>query len=445
MSSSRTEETLHDLGFRFMHGNLTSHRNEGEAMTPVYDAGDTAWMILCTALVLLMIVGLALFYAGLVRSKNALGMMMYVVGAIVAVSVTWVLVGFSLAYGPDALGGFVGNLDHAGLAGLGESPIFAGLDFPPIAFAMFTMMLAVFSAAVITGAAADRMKFGAMLAFLALWSVVVFPVVTHWALAPGGWMVAWGVLDFAGGTVVGVSAGASALALVLVLGPRRHWQESTMRPHSLPLTLLGALLLWMGWLGLTAGSALSANGVAASAVLATHLAAVGAVSGWLLLEKRLNGKATSRGAVSGAVAGLVAVTPAAGFLDPFASLLLGFLAGGASFLALRVKFRWRFDDALDVVAVNYVGGVLGLLFVGFFARLIVGGGTQAVGLVNAGDAAQLGKQAVAVLVISAFAFVASWVIAMGLRAFMGLRVTPEGEEQGLDSHQHGETAYEIRH
>ncbi len=412
---------------------------------PVYDTGDTAWMIVCTALVLLMVAGLALYYAGMVRSKNALGVIMYVFAAVVAVSVTWVFFGFSLAYGPDALGGFVGNLDYAGLAGVADSAVATGLDVPPIAFVTFTLMVAVFSAAVITGAAADRMKFGAMISFLALWSIVVFPVVTHWALAPGGWMVEWGVLDFAGGSLVGVSAGASALALVLVLGPRRKWPESAMRPHSLPLTLLGAALLWIGWLGLTAGSALSADGVAASAMLATHLSAVGGVCGWLLLEKRLRGLPTARGAVSGAVSGLVAVTPAAGFLDPFASLLLGFVAGGAAFLALRIKYRWRFDDALDVVAVHYVSGVLGMLFLGLFARLIVAGGTQGVGLLMSGGAAQLGKQAVAVLAVSAFAFVASWIIAMALRAIMGLRVTPEGEEQGIDIHQHGETAYEIRH
>jgi Amt family ammonium transporter len=245
--------------------------------------------------------------------------------------------------------------------------------------------------------------------------------------------------------VVGVSAGASALALVLVLGPRRKWPESALRPHSLPLTLLGAALLWVGWFGLTAGSALSADGVAASAVLATHLAAVGGVAGWLLLEKRLNTRATARGAVSGAIAGLVAITPAAGFLDPFASLLLGFVVGGAAFLAIRIKFRFKFDDALDVVAVHYVSGVVGMLFLGLFARLIVADSTQGVGLLMSGGAAQLGKQAVAVLAVSAFAFAASWIIAMALRAIMGLRVTPEGEEQGLDFHQHGETAYDIRH
>ncbi len=412
---------------------------------PEYDTGATAWIILCTVLVLLMTPSLATFYAGMVRSKNALGMMMYGLAAVVSVSITWVLLGFSLTFGPQALGGFVGNLDHAGLAGLAESSTFSALDVPPIAFAAFTMMIAVVSATIITGAAADRMKFGAMLSFLALWSVAVFPVTAHWLLADDGWLTRWGAIDFAGGSVVGVSAGASAWALVLVLGPRRKWQESSMRPHSLPLTLVGAALLWVGWLGLTAGSALSADGVAASAVLATHLAAVGAVAGWLLLEKRLTGSAPARGAVSGAIAGLVAVTPAAGYLDPFASLLLGFIAGGASYLALRIKHRLRFDDALDVVAVHLVSGAIGMLFVGFFAREIVGGGTVGIGLVSTGNASLLGKQAVAVLVVAAYSFIVSGIVAMALRAVMGLRVTPEGEEQGLDIAQHGETAYQIRH
>lgn len=412
---------------------------------PVYDTGDTAWIILCTALVLLMTPGLAIFYAGMVRSKHALGMIMYNLSAIVAVSITWVLVGFSLAFGPDGFHGLVGNLSHAGLEGLSESALLSSLDFPPIAFAMFQMMFAVLTGALITGAAADRMKFGAMLAFLTVWSIVVYPVIAHWAWGPGGWMAEWGVLDFAGGTVVEICSGASALALVLALGPRREWPQTPMPPHNLPLTLLGAGLLWFGWIGFNAGSALSANGVAASAALATHISGVGGIAGWLLLEKRLQGKPTALGAASGAVAGLVAITPAAGYLDPFASLLLGFIAGGAAYLALRLKFRFKFDDSLDVVAVHYVGGVVGMLFLGFFARLIVGNGTQGVGLLMGGDAVQLGKQAVAVVAATVFAFVASWIIAMALRAIMGLRVTPEGEEQGIDYHQHGETAYEIRH
>lgn len=413
-------------------------------MAPTYDTGDTAWMIVCTALAILMMPGLAIFYAGMVRAKHSLGMIMYTLSAILAVSITWIFVGFTIAFGPDTGAGLLGNLDHAGLSGLAESPLFSQLSFPPIAFAMFQMMFAILAAALITGAAADRMKFGSMLAFLALWSIGVYPVIAHWAWGQGGWMADWGVLDFAGGTVVGISAGASALALVLVLGPRRDWPKTPMPPHNLPLTILGAGLLWFGWIGLNTGSALAANGIAASAALATHLSGVGGIAGWLLLEKRLTGKPTALGAAKGAVAGLVAIMPAAGYLDPFASLLLGFVAGGAAYLATKMKFRLRADDALDVVAVQYVGGVVGMLFLGLFARLIAGRGTEGVGLVYSGDAAQLGKQAVAVVAVSVFAFVASWIIAMALRAVMGLRVTPEGEEEGIDLHQHGESAYEIR-
>ena len=421
------------------------HRDEGEQMAPAFDSGDTAFMVMCTAMVLLMVPGVAMFYAGMVRSKHALGMVMYTMGALVAVSITWVLVGFTLAFGPDVGRGLVGNLDHAGLAGLADSGVFSHLTFPPIAFAMFHLMVAVFAAALITGAAADRMRFGAMVAFLALWSVGVYPLIAHWAWADGGWMREWGVLDFAGGTVVHMAAGASALALTLALGPRQGWPSVPTAPHNVPLTILGAGLVWFGWIGFTAGATLAAGGVAASAALATHLAGVGGVAGWLLLEKRLGGKPTALGAASGAMAGLVAITPAAGYLDPFAALLVGFFAGGASYFAIKLKFRFTYDDALDVVALHYVGGVVGMLFLGFFARLIVGDGTEAVGLVNAGEAAQLGKQVVAVIAVSAFAFCASWLIAMVLRAIMGLRVTPEGEEQGIDFHQHGESAYEIRH
>lgn len=412
-------------------------------MTPTYDTGDTAWMIACAALVLLMIPGLAMFYAGRVRSQHSLGMIMYTFAAVMAVSITWVFVGFTIAFGPDAGKGLTGTLEHAGLAGLVDSPMLAHLSFPPIAFAFFHLAVAVFAGAIITGAVADRIKFGSMMAFLALWSVGVYPVIAHWAWGEGGWMNEWRVLDFAGGTVVQISAGASALALVFVLGPRLGWPSAPTPPHNIPLTLLGAGLLWAGWMGLNAGFALGANGVAASAALATHLSGVAGIAGWMLLEKRLTGKASSTGAASGAVAGLVAITPAAGYLDPFASLLLGFVAGSAAYLALKLKGRLRVDDALDVVAVHYMAGVVGMLFLGFFARLIVGDDTNAVGLVNSGDALQLGKQAVAVVAVSAFAFVASWIIAVALRAIMGLRVTPEGEEQGLDLHQHGEIGYDI--
>ncbi len=406
--------------------------------------GESAWLLLSTVLVFLMTPALVLFYAGRLRARHTLSMVMYGLAAVIAVSITWVFVGFSLAFGADAGVGLVGNLDHAGLATIAESSAVVA-DVPPIAFALFHIAVAIFGGAIIVGAAAERMKFGAMLAFLALWSATVAPVVVHWTLAPDGWLAAWGGLDFAGGALVGPCAGASALALSLALGPRRDRAQGHVRPHNLPVALIGFSLLWCCWVGLNAGAALSANGVAASAALATHVAGVGGMAGWLMIEKRLVNKASASGAARGAIAGLVAITPAAGFLDPFASLLLGFVAGGATFLVVRLMARARVDDALDVLSLHLVGGALGMMFIGLFARLIDGDETLGVGLMNGGGGALLGKQAVAVLAVGAFSFIASWLIAMVLRAVIGLRVTPEAEEEGLDLHQHGESAYDGRH
>lgn len=408
---------------------------------PVDDPGDTAWLLLCTVLVLLMTPAVALFYAGRVRARHTLSMIMYGLAAIIAISITWVFVGFSLAFGVDAGGGFVGNLDHAGLANLAESSMAVAVDAPPIGFALFHVASAIFAGGLIVGVAAARMKFGAMLAFLGLWSALVAPVVTHWTMAPDGWLAKWGALDFAGGGVIGVGAGASALALSLALGPRRQGAYERLRPHNLPISLGGCALLWCAWIGLSAGAAFSAGGVAASAALATHVAGVGGMAGWLMIEKRLVNKASASGAARGAIAGLIAITPAAAYLDPFASLLLGFVAGGAAFLAVRLLVRLRIDDALDVSALLLVGGALGMVFIGLFARLIEDEGTVGIGLMNGAGAALLGKQALAVLTIAGFSFVASWLIAMVLRAVMGLRVTPEAEEEGVDLHQHGESAY----
>ena len=412
---------------------------------PVDNPGGTAWLLLSTALVLAMTPAVVTFYAGRMRARHSVSMMMYGIAAVIAISLTWVFVGFSLAFGADAGGGFVGNLDHAGLANLAESSVALIADVPPVAFALFHVAAAIFAGGLIVGVGAERMKFGAMLAFLALWSVLVAPVVTNWTMAPEGWLAQWGVLDFAGGAVIGVGAGASALALSLVLGPRRAGAREPIRAHNLPLSLGGCALLWCCWMGLTAGAALTAGGVAASAALATHVAGVGGVAGWLMIEKRLVNTASASGAARGAIAGLIAVTPAAGYLDPFASLLLGFVAGAAAFLAVRLIARLRIDDALDVVALLLVGGALGMVFIGLFARLIEGEDTVGVGLMNGGEPALLGKQVVAVLAVAAFSFVASWLIAMVLRAVMGLRVTPEAEEEGVDLHQHGESAYDERH
>ncbi|WP_448630542.1 ammonium transporter [Cellulomonas soli] len=320
-----------------------------------------------------------------------------------------------------------------------------GLDLsvPPLAFVAFQMMFAILTAALISGASADRMRFGAFVTFLAIWSVVVYAPVAHWTWSPGGRLARLGLLDFAGGTVVEICSGASALALVLVIGPRRGWPREMMAPHNLPLTLLGAGLLWFGWIGFNAGSALSAGQLAASAALATHLSGVGGMIGWLVLEKRVTGKATTLGGASGAVAGLVAITPAAGFLSPIPSILLGMVAGAVCLLAIRLKFRFRYDDSLDVVAVHYVGGVIGTIGVGLLAAAAVNPAVVHEGLLLGGGLGQLGRQLVGVVAVSLFAFGVTYVIAWVLRSTIGLRVTPDEEYEGLDSSQHAETAYEL--
>jgi Amt family ammonium transporter len=411
--------------------------------TAQVDSGDTAWIIVCTALVLLMTPGLAFFYAGMVRSKHALGMIMQSFMTIAIVSVTWVLVGYSLAFDHDAFGGLIGGLDMAGLTHAEVAVPGLHLTVPPLAFVAFQLMFAILTAALISGASADRMRFGAFVTFITIWSVVVYAPLAHWTWSPEGWLHKAGLLDFAGGTVVEICSGASALALALVIGPRRGWPREMMAPHNLPLALLGAGLLWFGWIGFNAGSALSAGYLAASAALATHLSGVGGMIGWLVLEKRLTRKATTLGAASGAVAGLVAITPAAGFLSPLPALLLGATAGTVSLFAIRLKFRFKYDDSLDVVAVHYVGGVIGTLFVGLFAAAAVNPAVKHQGLLLGGGLTQLARQGVGVLAATAFAFTATYAIAWVLRATIGLRVTPDEESEGLDSSQHAETAYEF--
>ena len=408
------------------------------------DSGDTAWVLACTALVLLMTPGLALFYAGMVRAKHVLGMLMQNYVAIGVVSVTWVLVGYSLAFGRDAFGGLVGDLGLTGLRDAARTvPGLDQLTIPPIAFMAFQLMFAVITTALLSGAVADRMRFGGFVTLAAFWSVLVYAPLAHWSFSPGGWLARLGLLDFAGGTVVEICSGASSLALVLVVGRRRGWPREVMAPHNLPLTLLGAGLLWFGWLGFNAGSALKAGPLAAQAVVSTHLAGVGGMLGWLALEKWLVGRATTLGAASGAVAGLVAVTPAAGFVDSLPALLLGALAGTICLLAVRVKFRLGYDDSLDVVGVHFVGGVIGTLFVGLFASRAVNAAVQHQGLLLGGGFGQLGRQALGVLAAAAWSFGVTYLIARILHAVRGLRVDPEHEVEGLDASQHAETAYEL--
>src|SRR3954466_7658916 len=332
------------------------------------NAGDTAWVLAAAALVLFMTPGLAFFYGGMVRGKNVLGMLMQNVFCMGLVSVLWAFVAFSLAFGKDH-GGVIGGFDLVGLKGLfsGTIPGFETLAIPALAFVAFQMMFAIITPALITGATADRMRFGGWVFFLALWSILVYAPVAHWVFSPSGWLFKRGALDFAGGTVVHINAGIAALAVVLVLGKRRGWPREAMHPHSLPLTLLGTGILWFGWFGFNAGSALGANGLAAQALMNTHLAAAAGMLGWVVMERIKDEHATTLGAASGAVAGLVAITPCAGFVGGMYPIVIGFVAGAVCLLAVSLKFRFGYDDALDVVGVHLVGGIIGSLLLGLFA------------------------------------------------------------------------------
>jgi Amt family ammonium transporter len=407
------------------------------------DSGNTAWVLVSAALVLFMVPGLAFFYAGMVRSKNVLGMLMQNFFSLGLVSVLWVLFGFTLAFGEDLGGGLLGALDFVGLSGLDTIPGFEGdlaLTIPPMVFVAFQMMFAVITPALITGAIADRMKFAAWVVFLAVWSVVVYAPVAHWVFSPGGWLFQRGALDFAGGTVVHINAGIAALALILVLGRRRGWPAEAMPPHSLPLTLLGTGILWFGWFGFNAGSALGANGIAGQALLNTHVAAAMAMCAWLVVERIKDGKATTLGGASGAVAGLVAITPCAGFVGTLGALAIGAVAGAVCFLAIPLKFRFGYDDSLDVVGVHLVGGIVGSLLLAVFSDLRVNS-LGADGIVNGGGTGLLVDQLVAVGATLVFSFVVSYLLALGIEKTIGLRATADEEAEGLDMSQHREAAY----
>ena len=411
------------------------------------DTGNTAWVLAAAALVLFMTPGLAFFYGGMVRSKNVLGMLMQNFFAMGLVSVLWALFVFSLAFGKDAGGGFIGGLGFSGLRGLGNArlalPGYTGdfaLSIPPLAFVGFQLMFAVITPALFTGATADRLKFSAYALFLGLWAIIVYAPVAHWVFSPTGWLFKKGALDFAGGTVVHVNAGIAALALVLVIGKRRGWPREAMPPHALPWTLLGAGILWFGWFGFNAGSALGANGLAAQAFINTHMAAAAAMLGWLVVERIKGGHATTLGAASGCVAGLVAITPCAGFVGGLSPIIIGFVAGIVCFLAIQLKFRFRYDDALDVVAVHLVGGIIGSLLLGLFADTAVNA-LGADGLFFGGGASLLGKQFLAVGATLVWSFVLSLALAKIIDATIGLRVPPDAEAEGLDLTQHSETAY----
>ena len=409
---------------------------------PVIDKGDTAWMLTSSALVMLMTVpGLALFYGGMVRQKNALGTLMHSFVVLCLISVTWVLFGYSLAFGPDHWG-LIGGFDWLGLSGVGlePNPTYSK-TIPHQAFMLFQMMFAVITPALITGAFAERMKFSTFLVFIVLWSTFVYTPLAHWVWADGGWLRAYGAIDFAGGTVVHISSGLSALVCALVVGRRKGFGVTQMPPHNLPMTVTGAGLLWFGWFGFNAGSALEASGLAASAFTATNTAAASAALGWMFAEWASRGKPTVLGTASGAVAGLVAITPASGYVGPVASIAIGAVAGVLCYAACNLKTRLGYDDSLDVVGVHGVGGTWGALATGIFATTAVNA-AGADGLLY-GNAALLGKQAVAVLATWALAAGGTFVLLVVLNALMGLRVDVEDEVTGLDLSQHSETAYTI--
>jgi len=402
---------------------------------------NTAWMLVCTALVLFMTPGLAVFYGGMVRSKNVLGTAMQSLICIGVVSLVWAFIAYSLAFGPD-VGGVVGSLKFAGLEHLSGVPGLH-LTFPPLLFAAFQMMFAVITAALISGAGAGRLRFTGFAAFVLVWSVVVYAPLAHWVFSPHGWLAARGVLDFAGGSVVEINSGASGLALVLVIGAARGWPREAVAPHSLPLTVIGAGILWFGWFGFNAGSALSTGGVAVHALVSTHLAACAGMLAWLVAERARTGHATTLGGASGAAAGLVAITPAAGYVDSLPAMLLGAVAGVAAFGAVRLKFRLGYDDTLDVVGVHYVGGFVGMLLLGIFASHAVNPAVHHQGLAYSGSLWLLGRQALAVVVSTTFAFTATYVVARLVNAVVPLRCTPEEEYDGLDQSQHAESAYDF--
>ncbi|TLY37638.1 MAG: ammonium transporter [Nitrospirae bacterium] len=410
------------------------------AAPPKIDTGDTAWLLTSSALVLIMTApGLALFYAGMVREKNALGTIMQSFIILCLISVQWVLWGYSLAFGPDKWH-IIGGLEWLGLNGVGLEPnADYGATVPHQAFMIFQAMFAIITPALITGAFAERMKFSSFLVFTLLWATFIYDPLAHWVWAVGGWLRNLGALDFAGGTVVHISSGVSALACAIVLKQRLGYGKENMAPHNLPMTVLGASLLWFGWFGFNAGSAVAAGGLATSAFVVTNSATAAAALSWMVMEWMYRGKPTVLGAASGAVAGLVAITPASGFVGPMSSLLIGVGAGVICYLAVIWKSKLGYDDSLDAFGIHGIGGTWGALATGLFAsKAINPGGADGLFFGNPG---QLGIQAVAVLTSWVFAFVGTMVILKVIDVMMGLRVTREEEQMGLDLSQHEERAY----
>ena len=408
------------------------------------DTGDTAWILASSALVLLMTPGLAFFYGGMVRSKTVLNMMMMSFLALAIVPVLWVLYGYTMSFGPDG-NQFLGGFGKLGLDGVTQASLSGTL--PEYVFIAFQLMFAIITVALISGAIADRAKFTAWAVFIVIWMTVVYFPVAHWVFDfgdTGGWIATkLKAFDFAGGTAVHINAGAAGLALSLVLGKRVGWKRDPMRPHNLPFVLLGAGLLWFGWFGFNSGSAVAANGLAGLAFINTAVATAAAILGWLLVETIKDGKGTSLGGASGAVAGLVAITPACGTLSPVGSIGLGLVAGVLCALAVGLKYKFGYDDSLDVVGVHLVGGLVGTLLIGLLATKTNAGGKAAAGLFYGGDFSQLGRQAVAAFAVLAYSFILTYIIGMLIDKTIGFRISEEDEVTGIDQVEHLETAYEF--
>ncbi len=411
------------------------------------NAGDTAWVLAAAALVLFMTPGLAIFYGGMVRAKSTLNIMMMSFAAIGVTTIIWVLYGYSLAFGKDH-GGVIGGFDHLGLAKTLDTTFGpADHQIPTLAFAMFQLTFAIITVALLSGAIADRAKYSAWVLFVGVWITLVYIPVAHWAFSSqggqGGWIIdRLGALDFAGGTVVEINSGAAALALALVLGPRDGFRRDPMRPHNMPLVLLGAGMLWFGWFGFNAGSALSAGATAATAMINTQIATAAASMSWIAYERKRDGKATTLGVASGAIAGAVAITPACGFVTPLGALLIGLAAGVISLLAVTRKYKMGYDDSLDVVGVHGVGGILGMLAIGLIgtkAANAAGGD----GLFTNGSFALLEKQTIAIIATALFSFCATWLIAKVISKTIGFRAYRDDELTGLDTTYHAETAYDL--
>ncbi|MFC7471085.1 ammonium transporter [Actinomadura keratinilytica] len=396
------------------------------------NGADTAFVLISAALVMLMTPGLAFFYGGMVRVKSALNMLMMSLISMGIVAILWVLYGYSLTFGDDIGGGLLGNFDHIGLKGIDPTTLTGGDEgIPVIAFALFQLMFATLTPALMSGALADRVKFSAWALFIALWVTVVYFPVAHWVWQEDGWLYQLDVIDFAGGTAVHINAGVGALAAVLVVGKRIGFKKDPMRPHNLPLVVLGAALLWFGWFGFNAGSALAADGTAATMAFNTQVATGAAMLGWLVYERIRHGAFTTLGAASGAIAYLVAITPSGAHVNAFGAILIGLIAGALCSWAVSLKYKLGYDDSLDVVGVHLVGGVIGTLLVGVLAVDGVGG------------LGQLGKQAIGAFATMAFSFVVSWLLAKFVDVTIGFRAPEEDEVGGVDQAYHAESAYDF--